>query len=210
MHVFAFNKISKCPSHMTTPLALPRQKIHFPWIHLGTQTTPQLPPHLKKKVLLYSHNTFLYLPILSLTTVRNWEIRHITSHFIFRKPLLTIQRLFQPPLPQKSPAVIGVAIFSKRAEKETFVEDRDRTQERIKKEGIFAYGCTVRRYVGRNAEGGGSGRTAILLKRPKSQSPSLHCFSPRSNSSNHVPYSWKRCRKWTIDEIIDPWWRRIF
>jgi hypothetical protein len=93
---------------------------------------------------------------------------HITSHFIFRKPLLTIQRLFQPPLPQRSPAVIGVAIFSKRAEKETFVEDRDRTQERIKKEGIFAYGCTVRTYVGRNADSGGSGRTAILINRPKS------------------------------------------
>jgi hypothetical protein len=63
-----------------------------------------------------------------------------------------------------------VAIFSKRAEKETFVEDRDRTQERIKKEGIFAYGCTERRYVGRNAEGGAAGGLPFYLT---AQNPNL-------------------------------------
>jgi hypothetical protein len=170
-------------------------KDSFPLNPSRHSNDPTTSPTLEKKkfssILIIPSYTFLFhlLPLCEIE--KSDTSHHITSHFIFRKPLLTIQRLFQPPLPQRSPAVIGVAIFSKRAEKETFVEDRDRTQERIKKEGIFAYGCTVRRYVGRNAEGGGSGRTAILLNRPKSQSPSLHCFSPRStsNPSTRVPYS---------------------
>jgi hypothetical protein len=144
-------------------------------------------------LLYYILYTFLF-HLVPLSEIEKSDISHRVS---FSVSVLTIQRLFQPPPPQNSQSVIGVAIFNKRAEKEIFAEDRDRTQKDNKKESMYVcmhrwmkdgwmFMRTEMQNVEVEVEVERGGLRFYLTNRKIH--PSFHLFSPLSNSSTHAPY----------------------